>query len=42
MEILLEMATDTGHLAQKKINKLFYMGILLKKATDTGHPAQEN
>ena len=39
VEILLEKATNTGHVAHTKINKLFYVVILLKKATNTGHVA---
>ena len=39
MEVLLEKATNTGHVSHKQIYKLFSMEILLEKATNTGHKA---
>ena len=42
MEIPLEKATYTGHVAHKKNDKLFYMEIPLEKATYTGHVGHED
>ena len=40
-EILLEKATNTGHVPHKKIHKLFLKEIPLEKATYTGHVAHK-
>ena len=40
MEIPEEKATNTGHVAHQKNNKLFLTEIPKEKATNTGHVAQ--